>query len=90
MLRNALEGSGGSANSAAYTEAFRAITRIGVVDKSFSVRIAAARCLKAFANIGGPGIGLGELENCLSLCVKVRMLSCSLFIYLISIDSFCT
>ncbi|XP_073060581.1 protein SWEETIE-like isoform X3 [Primulina eburnea] len=70
MLRNALEGSGGSANSAAYTEAFRAITRIGVVDKSFTVRIAAARCLKAFANIGGPGIGLGELENCLSLCVK--------------------
>ncbi|KZV35643.1 HEAT repeat-containing protein 5B [Dorcoceras hygrometricum] len=70
MLRNALEGSGGSANSAAYTEAFRAITRIGVVDKSFSVRIAAARCLKAFANIGGPGIGLGELESCLSLCVK--------------------
>ncbi|XP_073155187.1 protein SWEETIE isoform X2 [Henckelia pumila] len=71
MLRNALEGSGGNANSAAYTEAFRAITRIGVVDKSFSVRIAAARCLKAFANIGGPGIGLGELENCLSLCVKI-------------------
>ncbi|XP_073057988.1 protein SWEETIE isoform X1 [Primulina eburnea] len=70
MLRNALEGSGGSANSAAYTEAFRAITRIGVVDKCFSVRIAAAKCLKSFANIGGPGIGLGELENCLSLCVK--------------------
>ncbi|KAK6150970.1 hypothetical protein DH2020_015902 [Rehmannia glutinosa] len=70
MLRNALEGSDGSAASAAYMEAFRIITRTGVGDKSLSVRIAAARCLKAFANIGGPGLGIGELENCSSYCVK--------------------
>ncbi|KAL1536904.1 protein SWEETIE-like [Salvia divinorum] len=70
MLHNALEGSDGSAASAAYTEAFRVIMRVGVGDKSPHVRIAAARCLKAFANIGGPGLGIGELENCLSYCVK--------------------
>ncbi|KAL3630335.1 hypothetical protein CASFOL_023319 [Castilleja foliolosa] len=70
MLRNALEGSDGSAASAAYTEAFRIITRTGVGDKSLSVRVAAARCLKAFANIGGPGLGIGELENSSSYCVK--------------------
>ncbi|KAK4416508.1 protein SWEETIE [Sesamum alatum] len=70
MLRNALEGSEGSAASAAYMEAFRIIMRTGVGDKSLSVRIAAARCLKAFANIGGPSLGIGELENCLSYCVK--------------------
>ncbi|CAA0839600.1 HEAT repeat-containing protein, partial [Striga hermonthica] len=70
MLRNALEGSDGSAASAAYIEAFRIITRTGVGDKSLSVRVAAARCLKAFANIGGPGLGIGELENCSSYCVK--------------------
>ncbi|OIW06503.1 hypothetical protein TanjilG_26692 [Lupinus angustifolius] len=56
MLQNALEGSGGSAASTAYTEAFRLITRSATGDKSFSVRIAAARCLKAFASIGGPGL----------------------------------
>lgn len=71
MLCNALEGSHGSAAPAAYIEAFRVIMRIGVGDKSSTVRIAAARCLKAFANIGGPGLGIGELENCLSYCVKV-------------------
>lgn len=71
MLHNALEGSDGSAASAAYTEAFRVIMRAGVGDKSPRVKIAAARCLKAFANIGGPGLGIGELENCLSYCVKV-------------------
>ncbi|KAL3844866.1 hypothetical protein ACJIZ3_002269 [Penstemon smallii] len=70
MLCNALEGSEGSAASAAYMEAFRVITRIGVGDKSLNVRIAAARCLKAFANIGGPSLGSGELENCLLSCVK--------------------
>ncbi|XAR51547.1 hypothetical protein NMG60_11006202 [Bertholletia excelsa] len=70
MLQNALEGSGGSAASLAYTEAFRIITRLAVSDKSFTVRIAAARCLKAFANIGGPGLGLGELDNSASYCVK--------------------
>lgn len=77
MLHNALEGSDGSAASAAYTEAFRVIMRVGVGDKSPRVKIAAARCLKAFANIGGPGLGIGELENCLSYCVKVLKSSCS-------------
>lgn len=71
MLQNALEGSGGSGAFNAYTEAFRVITRVGVSDKSFVVRIAAARCLKAFATIGGPGLGAGELDTAASLCVKV-------------------
>ncbi|XP_050228760.1 protein SWEETIE isoform X2 [Mercurialis annua] len=70
MLQKALEGCGGSAVSAAYTEAFRLITRFAAGDKSFIVRIAAARCLKAFANIGGPGLGVGELESSASSCVK--------------------
>ncbi|KAK3425934.1 hypothetical protein EUGRSUZ_F02484 [Eucalyptus grandis] len=70
MLQNALEGSGGCAAFAAYTEAFRIITRFAVGDKSFVVRIAAARCLKAFANIGGPGLGVGELDSSASYCVK--------------------
>jgi hypothetical protein len=70
MLQNALEGSGGSAASSAYTEAYRLIMRFAIGDKSFVVRIAAARCLKAFANIGGPGLGLGELDNSASYCVK--------------------
>ncbi|CDP02785.1 unnamed protein product [Coffea canephora] len=70
MLQNALEGSGGNAAASAYTEAFRVITRIALGDKSFIVRKAAARCLKAFANIGGPGLGFAELENSSSHCVK--------------------
>ncbi|KAF4394315.1 hypothetical protein G4B88_018465 [Cannabis sativa] len=70
MLQSALEGSGGSAASSAYTESFRLIMRFAVGDKSFIVRIAAARCLKAFASIGGPGLGVGELENSASYCVK--------------------
>ncbi|KAG6716276.1 hypothetical protein I3842_04G041200 [Carya illinoinensis] len=70
MLQNALEGSGGSAASSAYTEAFRLIMRFAVGDKSFVCRIAAARCLKAFAHIGGPGLGVGELDNAASYCVK--------------------
>lgn len=70
MLENALEGSGGSAASSAYTESFRIIMRFAVGDKSFVVRIAAARCLKAFAIIGGPGLAVGDLENSASYCVK--------------------
>ncbi|KAI4352232.1 hypothetical protein L6164_006505 [Bauhinia variegata] len=70
MLQNALEGSCGSGFSSAYTEAFRLIMRSATGDKSFSVRIAAARCLKAFANIGGPGLGMAEFENSASYCVK--------------------
>ncbi|KAG4926167.1 hypothetical protein JHK87_051707 [Glycine soja] len=70
MLRNALEGSGGSAASTAYSEAFRLIMRSATGDKSFAVRIAAARCLKAFASIGGPGLGVAELDNSASYCVK--------------------
>ncbi|XP_027350855.1 protein SWEETIE [Abrus precatorius] len=70
MLRNALEGSGGSAASAAYSEAFRLIIKSATGDKSFAVRIAAGRCLKAFASIGGPGLGVAELDNSASYCVK--------------------
>ncbi|OMO80110.1 Armadillo-like helical, partial [Corchorus capsularis] len=70
MLQNALEGSAGSAAALAYTEAFRLITRFAIGDKAFVVRIAAARCLKAFANIGGPGLGIGELDSLASNCVK--------------------
>ncbi|KAI3768087.1 hypothetical protein L2E82_18519 [Cichorium intybus] len=70
MLRNALEGSGGNGSLPAYAEAFRIIMRMGVGDKSFIVRKAAARCLKAFATIGGPGLGPGELDNSASYCVK--------------------
>ncbi|XP_050383979.1 protein SWEETIE isoform X2 [Argentina anserina] len=44
--------------------------RFAVGDKSFLVRIAAARCLMAFAIIGGPGLGVGELDNSASFCVK--------------------
>jgi hypothetical protein len=75
MLRNALEGSGGSAASTAYSEAFRLIMRSAAGDKSFAVRIASARCLKAFASIGGPGLGVTELDNSASYCVKAGILS---------------
>ncbi|KAF3679482.1 putative T-complex protein 1 subunit zeta-like [Capsicum annuum] len=70
MLQNALEGCGGGAAASAYTDAFRIIMRTGIVDKSPIVRVAAARCLKAFASIGGPGLGVGELDNASSSCVK--------------------
>ncbi|KAJ1443259.1 Armadillo-type fold [Sesbania bispinosa] len=75
MLRNALEGSGGSAASTAYSEAFRLIMRSATGDKSFAVRIAAARCLKAFASIGGPGLSVAELDNSASYCVKADPVS---------------
>nr|POF27534.1 hypothetical protein CFP56_19821 [Quercus suber] len=48
--------------------------RFAIRDKSFVVRIAAARCLKAFANIGGPGLGLGELDNSAAYCVMAEAL----------------
>ncbi|THU48918.1 hypothetical protein C4D60_Mb06t04050 [Musa balbisiana] len=70
MLGNALEGCGGSGPSTAYSEAYRMIMRVGVSDKSFIVRMAAARCLKAFASIGGPGLGITELENSILYCLK--------------------
>jgi hypothetical protein len=70
LLENALEGSGGGGSGAFYLEAFRIIMR-GVSDKSFIVRVAAARCLKAFANIGGPGLGMAELDTSMTYCVKV-------------------
>ncbi|KAK6913493.1 hypothetical protein RJ641_023094 [Dillenia turbinata] len=70
MLQNALEGSAGTAAFSAYTEAYRLLMRLVLGDKSFIVRIAAARCLKTFANIGGPGLGVGELDNASSHCVK--------------------
>lgn len=71
LLQNALEGSGGCAAFNAYIEAFRVITRCAVGDKSFVVRIAGARCLRAFVNIGGPGLGVAELDMSASLCIKV-------------------
>ncbi|KAK3132983.1 hypothetical protein QOZ80_6AG0530430 [Eleusine coracana subsp. coracana] len=70
LLENALEGSGGGGGAAAYLEAFRIIMRGGVQDKSFIVRVAAARCLKAFANIGGPGLGMTDLDTSMTSCVK--------------------
>ncbi|CAD6336683.1 unnamed protein product [Miscanthus lutarioriparius] len=70
LLENALEGSGGGGAAAAYQEAFRIIMRGGVSDKSFIVRVAAARCLKAFANIGGPALGMAEFDSSMSYCVK--------------------
>ncbi|KAI4389310.1 hypothetical protein MLD38_001547 [Melastoma candidum] len=70
MLHHALEGSGGCAAFPAYNESFRLITRLACGDKSPVVRIAAARCLKAFANIGGPGLGVSELDLIASHCVK--------------------
>ena len=75
LLENALEGSGGGGGAAAYQEAFRIIMRGGVSDKSFIVRVAAARCLKAFANIGGPGLGMSEFDNSMSYCVKVLFIT---------------
>ncbi|XP_063949543.1 protein SWEETIE isoform X2 [Daucus carota subsp. sativus] len=70
MLWNALEGSGGNAAFPAYAEAYRLIMRLGIGDKSFIVRIAAARCLSAFANIGGPGLGVVDIDNSSSYCMK--------------------
>ncbi|KAK4799124.1 hypothetical protein SAY86_024489 [Trapa natans] len=70
LLQNALEGSGGCAAFNAYIEAFRVIMRYAIGDKSFVVRIASARCLRAFANIGGPGLGVAELDTSASSCVK--------------------
>ncbi|WVZ80108.1 hypothetical protein U9M48_027611 [Paspalum notatum var. saurae] len=70
LLENALEGSGGGGGAAAYQEAFRIIMRGGISDKSFIVRVVAARCLKAFANIGGPGLGMAEFDTSMSYCVK--------------------
>lgn len=75
MLHHALEGSGGCAAFPAYNESFRLITRLAIGDKSSVVRIAAARCLKAFANIGGPGLGVNDFDLIASYCVKVRNIS---------------
>ncbi|KAH7658270.1 Armadillo-like helical-containing protein [Dioscorea alata] len=70
MLANALDGSGGNGASTAYLEAFRIIMRVGVSDKSFIVKLAAAGCLKTFASIGGPGLGISELESSIAYCLK--------------------
>jgi hypothetical protein len=74
LLENALEGSGGGGGGAAYQDAFRIIMR-GVSDRSFIVRVAAARCMKAFADIGGPGLGMAEFDTSMSYCVKVLFIS---------------
>ncbi|KAF3783315.1 HEAT repeat-containing protein 5B [Nymphaea thermarum] len=68
MLQNALEGSGGGGSSTAYSESYRTIMRLGITDKSPSVRIVAARCLTAVASIGGPGLGPTEFEHCATCC----------------------
>ncbi|CAO2817215.1 unnamed protein product [Amaranthus hypochondriacus] len=71
LLQNAMEGCGGTTTATtAYAEVFRVIMRFGAVDKSSIVRIAAARCLKTLANIGGPGLGVAELDSSASTCVK--------------------
>ncbi|CAI9289785.1 unnamed protein product [Lactuca saligna] len=70
MLRNSLEGSCGNGSLPTYAEAFFIIMRMGVGDKSFIVRKATARCLKSLASIGGPALGVGELDNYASYCVK--------------------
>ncbi|KAJ4781926.1 HEAT repeat-containing protein [Rhynchospora pubera] len=70
LLENALEGSGGGGAPASYMEAYRIIMRLGLVDKSLIVRLAAARCLKTFGSIGGIGLGMPELESSLGYCVK--------------------
>ncbi|KFK41114.1 hypothetical protein AALP_AA2G087800 [Arabis alpina] len=70
LLHNALEGCGGTAAATAYSEAYRLITKFSTLDKSFVVRIAAARCLKAFSNIGGPGLGTSEFDTLASYCIK--------------------
>ncbi|KAJ4884026.1 HEAT repeat-containing protein [Raphanus sativus] len=70
LLHNALDGCGGTAAATAYSEAYRLITRFSTLDKSFVVRIAAARCMKAFSNIGGPGLGTSEFDTLASYCLK--------------------
>ncbi|KAL0801143.1 hypothetical protein Bca101_056319 [Brassica carinata] len=70
LLHNALDGCGGTAAATAYSEAYRLITRFSTFDKSFVVRIAAARCLKVFSNIGGPGLGTSEFDTLASYCLK--------------------
>ncbi|KAG6469149.1 hypothetical protein ZIOFF_073847 [Zingiber officinale] len=70
MLDKALEGCGGSGPFTAYSEAHRIVMRVGVTDKSFIVRLAAARCLKTFANIDSPGLGPAELEGSIVYCLK--------------------
>ncbi|XP_010511629.1 PREDICTED: HEAT repeat-containing protein 5B-like isoform X1 [Camelina sativa] len=70
LLQSALEGCGGTAAATAYSEAYRLITRFSTSEKSFVVRIAVARCLKAFSNIGGPGLGASEFDTLASYCVK--------------------
>lgn len=74
LLHNALEGCGGTAAATAYAEAYRLITRFSTLDKSLVVRIAAARCLKAFSNIGGPGLGTSEFDTLASYCLKVSLM----------------
>lgn len=86
LLQNALEGSGGGGAASAYSEAFRLIMRFAIADRSFVVRIAAARCLKAFAHIGGPGLGVGELDNSATHCVKAVSLSLHLFPLILFVD----
>lgn len=71
LLQDALEGSGGGGAVTAYTEALRIIMKLGATDKSAVVRAAAAGCLRAFAVAGGQGLGVGGLENCATVCLKV-------------------
>ncbi|KAJ7552272.1 hypothetical protein O6H91_06G048200 [Diphasiastrum complanatum] len=70
LLQAAIEGSGGGGTQPAYSEALRVITRLGATDKSPTIRAAAACCLRALAESGGPGLVAGVLETCALLCVK--------------------
>lgn len=77
LLQDALEGSGGGGPTAAYVEAIRMIFKVGLNDKSATVRTAAAGCLRAVALTGGPGVASGGLEACINLCLKVLAELCS-------------
>ncbi|XP_078444054.1 HEAT repeat-containing protein [Wolffia australiana] len=70
MLQKALDGSGGTGSSLAFSEAFRILTRAAGGDKAYNVRLAAAKCLKTFADIQAPGLRVPELENAALYCIK--------------------
>ena len=74
MLQKALEGSGGSGASLAFSEAYRILTKVAGADKAYTVRLVSAKCLKTLAHIQAPGLGVPELENAAIYCTKVRLI----------------